>query len=130
VTPLRWGPNDLERALAWWGRRVERGFARCERVPAERVLVVQMEELVAFDRERQYERLLAFLGVADHPTVHTYFNTNVTEVNAHIARWRQDVPADQLAAFEARHARIAQELEDRGRPYTPVASQLELEPVA
>jgi hypothetical protein len=49
------------------------------------------------------------------------FENDVTPAKAHIGRWRDDVPPDRLAAFEAHHERLAAKLRDRGRPYTPVA---------
>jgi hypothetical protein len=122
VTPLPWGPNDYDAALDWWGRRLERGFAACERVPPERVLVVQMEDLVASNREREYARLLAFVGLADEPAMRSYFDDHVTEAQSHIGRWRQDVPPDQMAAFEAHHERLAAGLRERGRAYAPLGT--------
>jgi Sulfotransferase family len=129
VTPLPWGPDDFDEALDWWGHRVERAFAACEQVPAERVLVVQLEALVAGDRDREFARLLAFLGLDDDPSIRTYFEDHLTEAQSHIGRWRQDVPADRMAAFQAHHERIAEGLRDRGRTYTPVAEPGALTPV-
>ena len=121
VTPLPWGPDDLDEALDWWAHRVERAFAACERVPPERVLVVQMEELVAGGREREYARLLAFLGLDDDPSIRAFFEDHFTEAQSHIGRWRQDVPGERMAAFEAHHERLATALRKRGRPYVPAA---------
>jgi hypothetical protein len=121
VTSLPWGPSDLDEALDWWGHRIERAFAACERVPPDRVHVIQMEELVARNREREYARLLAFLGLDDDPAMRAYFEEHFTEAQSHIGRWRQDVPPERMAAFEAHYDRIAAGLHGRGRPYVPVA---------
>jgi hypothetical protein len=129
VTPLPWGPNDLDEALDWWGHRVERAFAACDRLPPERVLVVQMEELVARNRERGYARLLAFLGLDDDPAMRAYFEDHYTEARSHIGRWRQDVPPERMAAFEAHYERLAAGLRERGRPYVPVAEPGVLTPM-
>lgn len=119
VTGLGWGPDDLDRALDWWARKVEQGFAACDRIPADRVHVVQLEDLVARHRDREYERLLAFLGLDDDPAMRMFFNERVTAEKAHVGRWRQDVPEDQQARFAAHHDRLAAELKSRGRPYEP-----------
>jgi hypothetical protein len=126
VLRFSWGPNDADAGLDWWARRLERGFAACDRVPQDRILAVQMEDLVARNREHEYRRILAFLGLDDDPAMRAYFEENVTEARSHIGRWRQDVPADHLAAFEAHHERLARELQRRGRPYRPVETPAEL----
>ncbi len=123
VTTFGWGAPDPDSGLDWWHRRVERGFAACERIPESRVLVVQMEDLVARHRDREYSRLLGFLGLDDDPAMRTYFEERVTAARSHMGRWRQDVPPDQLPAFEAHHQRLADDLRARGRPYAPLAPQ-------
>jgi hypothetical protein len=120
VTRFGWGPSDPDEALEWWKRRVERGFEATDRVPADRILVVQMEDLTRRHREREYRRLLDFLGLEDAASMREYFMTTVSEARSHSGRWRTDVPADRLAAFEAHHDRLARELWDRGRPYAPI----------
>jgi Sulfotransferase family len=120
VVPMPWGPDDLDDALDWWGRKLERGFAACDALPADRVLVVQMEDLIIRDRERQYARILDFLGVDDDPAMHAFFDTRMTAAGTHAGRWRTDVPADRLAAFEAHYRRLADRLARQGRPYHPV----------
>jgi hypothetical protein len=117
VVPLRWGPTDIDEALDWWAGKVERGFAACDRLPDARLLVMQMESLVEWDRDREYARLLSFLDLPDDAGMRGYFSSHVTPQRAHIGRWRDDVPAERLAAFEAHHHRLAEELLERGRPY-------------
>ena len=120
VTPLPWGPNDLDDALDWWGAKLERGFAASDRLPEDRILVVQMEDLISRDREAQYDVLLDFLRLEDDPAMRAYFEEHVSEARSHTGRWQDDVPADRLASFEAHHLRIAEELRARRRPYAPV----------
>jgi hypothetical protein len=130
VTPLTWGPDDLDEALDWWASRVKRGFRASDHVPADRVLVVQMEDLFLRDREAQYARLLAFAGLDDGPVMHGYFDEHVKGSDAHIGRWRHDVPADRLEAFEARHQQYVDDLRRLGRPYAPVLPRDEIAPAA
>jgi hypothetical protein len=82
-----------------------------------------MEDLVARHREREYARVLDFLGLPDDPAMREYFTERVTEDRSHIGRWLEDVPAARLAAFEAHHERLARQLHERGRPYHPVVPQ-------
>lgn len=120
VTPLPWGPNDLDDALDWWAANLDRAFAACDRVPEDRVLVVQMEDLISRDRDAQYGRLLGILGVDDDPAMRAYFEEHVSEARSHIGRWRADVPVERLASFAAHHERLAAELRAHRRPYAPV----------
>jgi hypothetical protein len=110
-----WGPNDLDQALDWWARRLELGLAASERLPADRVLLVRMEELIAGDREREYDRLLAFLGIDDDPVMRQYFDTSVVPDRAHIGRWTEQVPPERRVAFEAHHAALVEGMRSRGR---------------
>lgn len=117
VVPLGWGPGDLGEALDWWATRLERGFAACDGLPDDRVLVVQLEDLVVRDRERQYARLLAFLGIDDHPAMRAFFEQKVSAEGAHLGRWLRDVPPDRLPEFEAHYRRLVEPMIERGRPY-------------
>ncbi len=120
VVPMPWGPDDLDAALDWWGRKLERGFAACDALPPDRVLVVQMEDLIIRDRERQYARIIEFLGVEDDPVMHAFFDSRMTADGTHAGRWRTDVPEDRRAAFEAHYRTLADQLAIQGRPYHPL----------
>lgn len=119
VIGFGWGPRQPDEALDWWARRLERGFRASASLSSDRLLVVQMEALIADHRSREYERLLTLLGLDDAPAMRTYFESAMTPDRAHIARWRTDVPPEQLPAFEAHHDRLAARLRDRGWPYHP-----------
>lgn len=124
VVRFSWGPNNHDDALDWWARRLEAGFAACDRIPRDRVHVVQVEDLIARDRDHEYQRLLDFLGLADDPSMRAYFDERVTASNLHMGRWRREVPQDRLFEFDAHHERLAQEILRRGRPYRPVVEPM------
>jgi hypothetical protein len=117
VTPLPWGPTDVDEALDWWAAKIEEGYAASESLPHDRLLVMQMEQLIERDRDGQLSRLLAFLGLEDDPGLRTFFDSDVTPARAHIGRWTHDVPAERMAAFEAHYERLAAGLRERGRAY-------------
>lgn len=123
VTRRTWGPDDLNAAIDWWGRRIRRGFDASDRIAPDRLLVVQMERLTVTDREREYRRLLEFLELDDEPDIRRHFDTEVTTSRSHVGRWRRDVPTEQQTAFEARHTAIATELRTRNRPYEPFVQE-------
>ena len=124
VVDFSWGPNDHVEALDWWARRLERGFEACDRLPRERVLVLRLEDLAIRDRERQYARLLDFVQLDDDPAMRRFFDEVIDPANVHVGRWRDDVPRDRRAAFEARYVQLVEDLVARGRPYDPAAGEV------
>lgn len=125
VLGMRWGPNNPHQALDWWARRIERAFAAGERLPADRVLVVQLEELLVHDRDRAYERLVSFLGLDDAPRMRTFFNADMPAEAMHGQRWRTDVPPEMLPAFERHYRRIVDRFNRRGYPYHPEPDEVD-----
>jgi hypothetical protein len=122
VVPLGWGPDDLDSALDWWAASLRRARAGVAALPADRTLVVRMESLILSDRDREYARLLAFLGLDDDPAMRAYFEAAVTAERAHVGRWRTDVPADRLASFEAHYAALVTSLGDVVAPGAAVTA--------
>ncbi len=119
VTPLDWGPSDLLGALDWWAGSLEQAFRATDELPANRLVVVQLESLVAHARDAEYARLIAGVGLDDDPAMRGYFDLEITPERAHLGRWRRDVPADDRAAFNARYAALASAIRLRGGAYDP-----------
>ena len=103
VVPLGWGPDDLDSALDWWAESLRQARIAVGRLPPGRAHVLRMEALVADDREREYTRLLTYLGLADDPAMRSYFAEHVSAERAHVGRWRTDVPRNRQAAFVAHY---------------------------
>jgi hypothetical protein len=125
VVGFRFGPNDHDEALDWWARRLEAGFAACDRIPRDRIHVVQVEDLIVRNRDATYRGLLDFLGLDDDPGMREFFRERVTPEKLHTGRWQQEVPPERLAAFDAHHQRLADQLRGRGRPYTPATAPVD-----
>ncbi|MEI7743080.1 MAG: sulfotransferase [Chloroflexota bacterium] len=119
VVPLKWGPGDLNKALDWWAVELLEAFEACAKAPADRVLTVQLEMLIADAREAEYTRLLAFAGLADDPAMRGFFENSATPERSHRGRWRTDVPADVLPGFAARYRATVDKLLAAGWPYRP-----------
>lgn len=124
VVRFEWGPSDPEAGLEWWATRLERGFRACDRLPPDRVLVAQLEDLVVRDREREYSRLLEFVRLDDDPAMRRFFADVMDPRAAHVGRWIDDVPSERRRAFEARYARLVADLVARGRPYDSTAADV------
>jgi hypothetical protein len=119
VAPLFWGPDDLDEALDWWASRMERGFAACDAIPTDRVLVVQLEHLAITAREREYDRLRGFLDLEDDPAMRAFLEERMRPESAHVGRWRVDVPPDRLDAFEDHYWALVDQVVSHDRPYDP-----------
>ena len=117
VLKMSWGPNEPHAALDWWARRLEQGFAACEGLPADRVMVMHLEDLVIRDRERTYDAMLAFLEMPDQPEMRQFFDTRMPADAMHSGRWRKDIPTDMQAAFDAHYWELVDRITARGFPY-------------
>ena len=120
VVPLDWGPKDLTAGLDWWADGIGRAFDAVARVEDGRAMNLQMEDLVARNRDAEYRRLVDFFGLSDAPEMRAFFDERMTEADADIGHWRVDVPPGDVTEFEAHHGRLAAGLVDAGYPYVPV----------
>jgi hypothetical protein len=120
VTRRRWGPNDPDAALDWWATRLRRSFRGGDGVRESHFLTLQFEDLYVRERERDFPRLLEFMGLTEDPAIRAFFENDTPAERAHAGRWRSGVPPERLAEFEAHHDRLAEALVARGRPYRPV----------
>ena len=112
VAGRRWGPNDPFEALEWWGGLLRQAQA-AEGKPRNSLLV-GFESLIFDDRERQYDRILRFLGVADEPAMREFFEEKMAGELAHRGRWRNSVPAEDQDRFDEAYERIVGELRADG----------------
>ena len=128
VVSLDWGPNDLAAGLDWWADGIGRAFGAVARVEDGRAMNLQMEDLVARNRDAAYRRLVDSLGLSDALETRAFFDERMTEADVHIGRWRADVAPHDLAEFEAHHERLAAALVDDGYPYVPVTPSEALAP--
>jgi hypothetical protein len=90
-----WGPNEVPKALKRWERQLRVVDAGAREMPPEKLLVVNLEDLVQSDREASYRRLLDFLEVDDEPGMRDYFDSKMTVERANLDRWRTDLAPDE-----------------------------------
>ena len=94
IAALPWGPATPEKGLRFWAERLRAADEGARAIPPEQLHVIRLEELVLLDRERAYQRLLAFLGVADEPGMRAFFEAEITPGKAHTGRWRAELSPD------------------------------------
>jgi hypothetical protein len=118
VLTKNWGPNDPMKALEWWRNRMIWSHEGVSKSPQDRVMTIRLEDLLLHHREATYKELLRFLGLDDHETMNTFFNTVMTADNGHPGRWKSEIPSDRLDAFTKRYEEIWNELNERGLTLT------------
>lgn len=112
VLAERWGPSDPQQAISWWEARLRQSYAGVADVPADRVLVVQLEDLVVRERRATYQRLLEFLEVEDDPAMQRFFERRMPAGRSRPDAWRERV-RDPIA-FEGAYLRARDRLERDG----------------
>jgi hypothetical protein len=115
---------EFGRELRWWAKRLRITVDAVNKLPPDRALTVSFEDLVATDRDRSYNQLLGFLGVADEPPVREFFDTQLSPGAAHIGRWKQD-PYVSPRKATAMYRRILAELGEQGVNCVPKPEQVE-----
>ncbi|HET6830507.1 MAG TPA: sulfotransferase [Solirubrobacterales bacterium] len=127
VSGKTWGPRRVGAAIGWWAERlraIESGMRGNEdgaefAIPAERFHVVLLEDLVGFDRERSYERLLDFLAIDDEPALRDFFAAEMTAERAHLGRWRHELRGPSRAWVQRRYEWTVAALEREGNHAAP-----------
>lgn len=119
VVKKKWGPDRHLQALEWWYERTLRAHWSLSRCPAESVLTVNMDALVLHDRDRQLDRLFAFLGCEPDKGSRRFFDEQVRANKAHQGRWREDVSPKLLKRFDDAYRRFHEALTAAGVPLPP-----------
>jgi hypothetical protein len=127
VSGKTWGPRRVGAAIGWWAERlraIESGMRGSEdgadfAIPVRRFHVVLLEDLVGFDRERSYERLLGFLDLEDEPALRDFFAAEMTAERAHLGRWRQQLGGPRRAWVQRRYEWTVAALEREGNHAAP-----------
>ena len=87
-----------------WERTLRDADPAMRQLPGDRVLVLQLEDLVANDRERSYAQVLDFLELEDEPGMREFFETRITAEYGHLGRWRTELSLSGRLAATARYA--------------------------
>ena len=97
VTTKTWGPDGIVAGIDWWAdrlRAIDAGVRGEEdgslyTLPADRLCVVVLDDLVGGDREAAYARLTGFVGADDDAAMREFFDRRMRPADAHLARWRE-----------------------------------------
>jgi sulfotransferase family protein len=86
---LPWGRGGTLSGIWRWQRILRKGHGKLRELPEDRVLTIQLEDLVATRREDTYARILEFLQLQDERSMHAFFDEKISARNAHVGRWRE-----------------------------------------
>jgi Sulfotransferase family len=107
-------PRSPQQGIEWWEARLRRIDDAVGEIPADRLAVLSLDELVYGDRERTYRRLLDFLGTEDELEMRSYFETKMSAARAHRERWREGVSEDDQRDYVRRYEEALERLEHDG----------------
>ena len=79
--------------------------------PTGKLLTISLDELVAGDRERDYERLLSFLEIEDEPAMRGFFDDEMSASAAHKERWREGLAPAAQDQLEREYEKTLERLE-------------------
>jgi hypothetical protein len=112
VSKERWGPNDPFKGLKWWGNRVLVSHQSLSQIPKKQHLEIRLEELIVSDRQTQYLKILNFLGISDHPSVHEFFNLEMRPEKMSQGEWKEKIK-DPIA-FDKEYDKVLSKLKQQG----------------
>ena len=120
IVRLPFRGDSVADELALWARDLRLAEAGTRSLSSEKLLVMQLEDLVLFDRERSFERLVAFLGLDDDiEPVRRFFDAEVTPERAHIGRSRVELSPDDRDHVDAVYGQLREELLTEGITLVP-----------
>jgi hypothetical protein len=108
------GPDDVFEALDQWEQRMLRSHRAVQASRPERVVTVELMDLVVHDRMGTLSRLCEAVDVPVDPTMVEWFDANVTSNGAHPGRWRKDFDDDTCVRIDATYGEIVERLRAAG----------------
>ena len=111
--------DDPMQALAKWESMVRSSHAAMSAVPSEAILIVQLDDLTALDRERSFERVVEFLEVDDDAPLRKYFNRRISAEAANVGRWRLRMAPQDARRVDRRYRKVVRALHRDGVWWAP-----------
>jgi hypothetical protein len=116
---VSFGPDSRTEALRRWATRVRTADASAREAPAGTVLTLQLEDLVLYDRDASYRRLLDFLALPDEKGTRAFFETELTAERAHVGRWRAELSAYEQTELTQHYEAILTRMRNVGVSCAP-----------
>lgn len=122
VATKTWGPDDVVNGIGWWAdrlRAIDHGLYSREDgaefvLPADRLCLIVLDELVGGEREANYARLIRHVGVQDAAPMRAFFENEMTPASANRGRWARGMGAIGRRRVVRRYERALEALESEG----------------
>jgi hypothetical protein len=111
--------DDPAEALGVWEGRVRAAHAAIRALPAGTILSVDLDELVALDREGTFRRVVEFLEVDDDSAMRRHFDERISGESAHFGRWRERMGPAEARRVDRRYRRLVSALRRDGVSWAP-----------
>ena len=111
--------DDGLKALSTWEKRIRQAHRAMRALPEETMIVVHLDDLVALDRDRSYQRLVEFLQVDDDGPMRRYFDSEISADAANVGRWRERMPPPEARRVDRRYRRLVRDLHREGIAWAP-----------
>jgi hypothetical protein len=96
-----WGPNSAMEGIDWIETRLRADHESLKHIPADKVLSINLEDLVQYKPKETYESILEFLGLEDEPTVNEFHKVRMSSDLASLGRWKTQINTpDFVKAYE------------------------------
>ncbi len=105
-----WGTDDFMAALKQWRELMIANHNAIQRIPAEQVLDVRLEELASPEGRPIYRSLRQFLGVRSNKKMRRFYRRKVNLDKGHVGRWRSDLTASQQREIDDSYQEMLGEL--------------------
>jgi len=121
-TQQSFGPDDVFDALDQWEQRMLRIHRAVQSSRPDRIIEIDLVDLVDRDRSGSLARVCAAVGVEEDPAMVAWFQENVTASGAHHQRWRSDFEPDVCEQIDERYSTITERLREHGVRIPPPGS--------
>jgi hypothetical protein len=108
------GPDDVFDALDQWEQRMLRSHRAAAASRSDRILLIELADLVERDRAGTLASVLAFLSLPNDEHMQTWFDEHVRPELAHGGRWRTQFDAQTTAKIESHYAASCERLRGEG----------------
>jgi hypothetical protein len=91
-----WGPNTPLEGIEWIESRLRADNDALKAIDPNRVLVINLEDLVTNSPNETYSKLLDFLELQDEPAMRKFHTTKMTTENASLGRWKNEINTQEF----------------------------------
>ncbi len=108
------GPNDVFDALDQWEQRMLRAHRAAAASRPDRILLIELADLVERDRSGTLDAMLTFLDLPDDAGMRAWFDEHVRPEHAHGGRWRTQFDAPTTEQIDKQYVAICDRLTQVG----------------